>query len=150
WDVSGELAVALVILGVTALLTETSTPLTGSAAGNTRSSTASTLPTPSGRAQSVKADDLDISLDVYPGKAGANEIGIFLNDSNGDERAVQNVFVQYKYLDQPLGENQDTAEAFHPPTHYILDTSQLSLAGPWRLEVIVRRARLHVVPADFP
>ncbi|TMG07298.1 MAG: hypothetical protein E6I02_06125 [Chloroflexi bacterium] len=149
WAVAGELAVALVILGVTALLTETSTPLTGSAAGNNSSATASTVPTPSGLAQSVKADDLDISLDVYPGKAGANEIGIFLNDSNGDERAVQNVFVRYKYLDQPLGENQDTAEAFHPPTHYILDTSQLSLAGSWQLEVIVRREGLLDARADF-
>jgi copper transport protein len=149
WAVAGELAVALVILGVTALLTETSTPTPGSAAGTNSSTTASSAPTPSGLAQSVKADDLDISLDVYPGKAGPNEIGIFLNDSNGDERQVQNVIVRYKYLDQSLGENQDTAEAFHPPTHYILNTSQLSLAGQWQLEVIVRREGLLDARADF-
>jgi len=148
WAVAGELVVALVILGVTAVLTETSTPITGSAAGNT-SSTASTVPTPSGLAQSVKADDLDISLDVYPGKAGPNEIGIFLNDSNGDEKPVQQVIVRYKYLDQNLGENQDIAEAFHPPTHYIVNTSQLSLAGKWQVQVIVRREGLLDARADF-
>jgi copper transport protein len=148
WAVAGELAVAIVILGVTALLTETSTPTPGSAATNS-STTASTAPTPSGLAQSVKADDLDISLDVYPGKAGPNELGIFLADSNGDERAVQNVFVRYKYLDQSLGQNQDTAEAFHPPTHYIVNTSQLSLAGKWQLEIIVRREGLLDARADF-
>src|SRR2546422_6925548 len=48
WAVAGELAVALVILGVTALLTETSTPTPGSAAGNNGSTVASTVPTPSG------------------------------------------------------------------------------------------------------
>ncbi len=149
WAVAGELAVALVILGVTALLTETSTPTPGSAAQSNVSTTASAVPTPSGLAQSVKADDLDISVDVYPGKAGPNEIGIFLNDSNGDERQVQNVIVRYKYLDQSLGENQDIAEAFHPPTHYILNTSQLSLAGAWQLEVIVRREGLLDARADF-
>ena len=149
WAVAGELAVALVILGVTALLTETSTPTPGSAAGTNSSTTASSAPTPSGLAQSVKADDLDISLDVYPGKAGPNEIGIFLNDSNGDERQVQNVIVRYKYLDQSLGENQDTAEAFHPPTHYIVNTSQLSLAGSWQMEVIVRREGLLDARAKF-
>jgi len=149
WAVAGELAVALVILGVTALLTETSTPTPGSAAGTNSSTTASTVPTPSGLAQSVKADDLDISLDLYPGKAGPNEIGIFLNDSNGDEKPIQTVIVRYKYLDQSLGENQDIADAFHPPTHYIVNTSQLSLAGKWQLEIIVRREGLLDARADF-
>ena len=142
WAVAGELAVALVILGVTAFLTETSTPITGSAAGTNGSTSASPLPTPGQFATNMKADDLDISLDVYPGKAGPNDIGIFLNDSNGDEKPVQQVIVRYKYLDQNLGENQDIAEAFHPPTHYTVSTSQLSLAGKWQLEIIVRREGL--------
>ena len=149
WAVAGELAVALVILGVTALLTETSTPITGSAAGTNGSTSASPLPTPGQFATTMKADDLDISLDVYPGKPGPNEIGIFLNDSNGDEKPVQQVIVRYKYLDQNLGENQDIAEAFHPPTHYTLNTSQLSLAGKWQLEIIVRREGLLDARADF-
>ena len=147
WAVAGELAVALVILGVTALLTETSTPTPGSAAGG--STPPPSVPTPSQFATTMKADDLDISLDVYPGKPGPNEIGIFLNDSNGDEKPVQQVVVRYKYLDQNLGENQDIAEAFHPPTHYTLNTSQLSLAGKWQLEIIVRREGLLDARADF-
>jgi copper transport protein len=149
WAVAGELAVALVILGVTAFLTETSTPTPGSAAGTNGSTTASSVPTPGQFATTMKADDLDISLDVYPGKPGPNEIGIFLNDSNGDEKPVQQVIVRYKYLDQNLGENQDIAEAFHPPTHYTLNTSQLSLAGKWQLEIIVRREGLLDARADF-
>jgi copper transport protein len=146
WAIAGELTIAVVILGVTAFLTETSTPTPGSASGSTPAVSA---PTPSGFAQSVKADDLDISLDVYPGKAGPNEIGIFLNDSNGDEKPIQTVLVRYKYLDKSLGENEDAAEAFHPPTHYIVNTSQLSLAGKWQLEIIVRREGLLDARADF-
>ena len=149
WAVAGELAVALVILGVTAFLTETSTPITGSAAGTNGSTSTSPLPTPGQFATNMKADDLDISLDVYPGKAGPNDIGIFLNDSNGDEKPVQQVIVRYKYLDQNLGENQDIAEAFHPPTHYTVSTSQLSLAGKWQVEIIVRREGLLDARADF-
>jgi len=62
---------------------------------------------------------------------------------------VQNVFVRYKYLDQPLGEYQVSADPFHPSTHYIRDTSLLSLAGSWQSEVIVRREGLLDARADF-
>ena len=79
---------------------------------------------------------------MYPGKAGPNEIGIFLNDTNGDEKTIQAVVVRSKFLDRDLGENEDFAEAFHPPTHYTLNTSQLSLAGDWEIEIIVRREGL--------
>ncbi len=142
WAVAAEVMLALVILGVTAILTETSTPTRGTAASTNGSTNTAASPTPSSFAQSVKADDLDISLDVYPGKAGPNDLNIFLNDANGDERAVQQVIVRYKFLDRPLGENEDFAEALHPYTHYVLTTSQLSLAGSWQIEVIVRREGL--------
>jgi len=141
WAVAGEVTVALVILGVTALLAETSAPVTGSAVSS-NGSTAGTLPTPSLIAQSVQADDIKLQLDVYPGKAGPNEVGVFLSDTDGDERPIQTVAVRFKYLDRNLGENEDFAQPFHPPTHYTLTTSQLSLAGEWEIEVIVRREGL--------
>jgi copper transport protein len=141
WAVAAEVGFAAVILVVAALLTETSIPGRGTAA-STNGTTSNSVPTPSGLAQSIKAGDLDISLDIFPGKAGPNEIGIFLNDSDGDEKPVQQVIVRYKYLDESLGENEDFAEPFHPPTHYTLRTSQLSLAGDWEIEVIVRREGL--------
>jgi len=141
WAVAGEVAVVVVILGVTALLTETSTPRRGTAAG-TNGNVAAPVATPSGFAQSLRADDLNLSLDVYPGIAGQNELGIFLNDADGDERQVQQVILRFKYLDESLGENEDFAEPFHPPTHYTLSTSQLSLTGSWQIEVIVRREGL--------
>lgn len=150
WAVAGEVVVVVVILGVTALLTETSTPTRGTAASTNGSVVVATpITTPSGLAQTLQADDLDISLDVYPGKAGPNELGVFLNDRDGDERAIQNVIVRFKYLDQSLGENEDFAEPFHPPTHYTLNTSQLSLAGSWQIEVIVRREGLFDARGTF-
>ena len=100
-------------------------------------------------AQSKQADDLNVSLDVYPGRAGPNELGVFLNDTNGDERTIQAVVLRYKYLDRNLGENEDLAEPFHPPTHYILNTSQLSLAGNWEVEIIVRREGLLDARTNF-
>src|SRR5207247_4672374 len=50
WAVAGELAVALVILGVTAFLTEKSTPITGRPAGKT-GRTGASPPRPPGKSQ---------------------------------------------------------------------------------------------------
>ena len=147
WAVAGEVGLAAAILVAAALLTETTIPARGTAAGS--NGAAATSPTPSQLAQSIDAGDLNIALDVYPGRAGPNELGIFLNDLDGDERTVQNVIVRYKYLDKDLGENEDIAEPFHPPTHYTLTTSQLSLAGKWEIEVIVRREGLLDARATF-
>jgi len=141
--VAAEVGLAAAILVVAALLTETSIPYGSTAAGTNGSAVSGgSVPTPSTIAQSIQADDLNLSLDVYPGKAGPNEVGVFLDDRDGDERPIQAVVVRYKYLDRNLGENEDFAEPFHPPSHYVLNTSQLSLAGEWEIEVIVRREGL--------
>jgi copper transport protein len=142
WAVAAEVGFAVAILVVAALLTETSIPTRESAAGTNGSESTSGVPTPSTIAQSLQADDLNLQLDVYPGKAGPNEVGVFLNDTDGDERPIQTVALRFKYLDRNLGENEDFAQPFHPPTHYTLATSQLSLAGDWEIEVIVRREGL--------
>ena len=149
WAVAGEVGFAAAILLVAALLTESTIPARGTAAGTNGNSTAGALPTPSQLVQSIDAGDLNIALDVYPGRAGPNELGIFLTDLDGDERNIQTVLVRYKYLDRDLGENEDPAEPFHPPTHYILNTSQLSLAGSWQIVVIVRREGLLDARATF-
>ena len=142
WAVAAEVGFAAAVLLFAALLTESSIPSRSTAAGPDGRTTTAAVPTPSGLAQSVRAGDLNLSLDVYPGIAGQNELGIFLNDADGDERTVQNVIVRFKYLDESLGENEDFAQPFHPPTHYTLSTSQLSLTGSWQIEVIVRREGL--------
>ena len=149
WAVAGEVGFAAAILLVAALLTESTIPARGTAAGTNGNSTAGALPTPSQLVQSIDAGDLNIALDFYPGRAGPNELGIFLTDLDGDERNIQTVLVRYKYLDRDLGENEDPAEPFHPPTHYILNTSQLSLAGSWQIVVIVRREGLLDARATF-
>jgi hypothetical protein len=129
---------AAAILVVAALLTETTIPVRGTAAG-TSANAGGGAPTASALAQSIDVADLNIALDVYPGRAGPNDLGVFVTDLDGDEKAIQSVIVRYKYLDRDLGENEDLAQPFHPPTHYTLNTSQLSLAGQWEIEVIVRR-----------
>jgi copper transport protein len=138
WAVAAEVGFAAAILVVAALLTETTIPSRGTEAVTNGTG----APTPSALAQSAVADDLSVSLDVYPGKAGPNDVNIFLSDINGDEKPVQQVIVRYKYLDKNLGENEDFAQPLHPQSHYTLSTSQLSLAGQWEIEVIVRREGL--------
>jgi copper transport protein len=149
WAVAGEVGFAAAILLVAALLTESTIPVRGTAAGTNGNTIAGALPTPSQLVQSIDAGDLNIALDIYPGRAGPNDLGIFLTDLDGDEKPVQNVIVRYKYLDRPHGVIEDSAEPFHPPTHYTLTTSQLSLAGKWEVEVIVRREGLLDARATF-
>jgi copper transport protein len=149
WAVAAEVGFAAAILVLAALLTETTIPIRGSAAGTGGITGGSAAPTASALAQSIDVGDLNIALDVYPGRAGPNDLGVFLTDLDGDEKAIQNVIVRYKYLDRDLGENEDIADPFHPPTHYTLTTSQLSLAGQWEIEIIVRREGLFDARGTF-
>jgi copper transport protein len=149
WAVAAEVGFAAAILVVAALLTETTIPTGGTAAGTNGGGSTAPVQTPGTAALSTQADDLKLQLDVYPGKAGPNEVGVFLSDTDGDERPIQTIALRFKYLDRNLGENEDFAEPFHPPTHYTLSTSQLSLAGDWEIEVVVRREGLLDARATF-
>ena len=85
--VAGEVGLAAaILLSVAALLTETTIPARGTTAGTRRDIwLAAASPTPSSLAQSIDAGDLNISLDTYPGRAGPNDLGVFLTDLDGDE-----------------------------------------------------------------
>jgi hypothetical protein len=52
---------------------------------------------------------------------------------------VQRVILRFRNLDEDVGVSQADAEPLHPPTHYVAQTSDMSLPGTWEVEVIVRR-----------
>jgi len=135
--VVAEVAIAIAILAVTAVLTETRPPTSAQSAAS-----ASSVPGLGGVPQTQEVDDLKIVLVVDPGKAGANDLSVVLQDTNGDERAVQRVILRFTYKGQDLGTTEDDAQPLHPQVHYVLNTSQLSLPGEWEIQVIVRREGL--------
>jgi len=55
---------------------------------------------------------------------------------------VQKVILRFRNLDEDVGVSETEAPALHPPTHFVANTSDLSLPGKWEVEVIVRRQGL--------
>jgi copper transport protein len=135
-----EVGIAVAILGVTALLTNTSPP--GSAATDGQGTAAYATPTPNPGSGQVTVEDVNFMVWADPGSPGINSVNILLQDNDGDPKPVQKVLVRYKFLDDDLGVAEEEAAPVHPPDHYIASTSQLSLPGKWEVEVIVRREGL--------
>jgi copper transport protein len=132
-----EVGIAVAILAVTALLTNTSPPGSAAVPGVDRPSYAE--PTPDPGSGFVTAEDINFSVWADPGTPGINSVNVLLQDKDGDPRTVQKVILRYKYLDKDLGVVEEEAAPVHPPDHYVASTSQLSLPGKWEVEVIVRR-----------
>jgi copper transport protein len=135
-----EVGIAIAILAVTALLTNTSPP--GSAAVNGGNQPAYVAPTPDPGSGQATAGDLQMQVWADPGTPGPNSVNVLMQDKDGDPKPVQKVILRYKYLDQSIGVVEEEAAAVHPPDHYVVGTNQLSLAGNWEVEVIVRREGL--------
>jgi copper transport protein len=133
-----EVALAVVILGVTALLTSTS-PQGSAQEDGSGGQTTNPVPTPTAESDFVLVDDLSISVWADPGMPGVNQVNALVIDQEGDEDPIQRVLFRFKYLGDDLGVSEAEAQALHPPSHWVADTTDLSLPGEWEVEVIVRR-----------
>ncbi len=142
--VLAEMALALAVVAATAFLVNTAPPAGSGALAQTPEQQE-----PVGLSQRQRADDLELTLLVNPGRAGANWVQLYLLDTNGDPRPVQDVLVRWRYLDQNLGTVEERLDPLHPPEHYILQTQQLSLPGRYQAQVVVRRQGLLDTRATF-
>jgi len=148
--VAAEVTLAAGILVATAILTNTPPPRGAASLLDPDAGTITTT-NPTGQALgSAKVDDLDITVWADPGAPGINEVNVLLTDLNGDWKDVQKLIVRFKNLDQDLGESEEEARPIHPPVHFIATTTQMSLAGKWQVEVIVRREGLLDTRAEIP
>lgn len=138
-SVPAEAGLAVAVLAVTAVLTDTSPP---------SEPVTSAAPPIEGILQTRTVDDLTLSLSVDPGKVGQNRMDFYLQDNDGDERPVVRFIVRLTYLDENLGTAEDDATGVHP-THFVLEGNQIALPGRWRLDVVVRREGLDDARATF-
>ena len=136
-----EVGLAVVILGVTALLTSTSPQGSAEEDGAVAQPT-SAVPTPTADSGFAIVDDLSISVWAEPGMPGANQVNALIIDQEGDEETIERVLLRFTYLEDDLGVSEVEALPLHPPSHYVADTTDLSLPGEWEVEVIVRREGL--------
>ena len=85
------------------------------------------------------AEGADIVLEVEPGRVGPNRVLVSLEDRLGVPiDNASDVSVRLTYLDADLGETRATAGSLGGGD-YAVEEVLLSIAGPWQVEVVVRR-----------
>ncbi|MSP14444.1 MAG: c-type cytochrome, partial [Chloroflexi bacterium] len=86
-----------------------------------------------------KANDLQVSFSSFPGKIGLNQFEVRIRDKNGKpmDNAVA-VTTRFNYLAQDLGRST-LALASVGDGRYVAKGSNLSLLGPWQVEVAIQR-----------
>lgn len=90
--------------------------------------------------RSARAEDLRVSVRAQPGLAAINRFDVYVTDRQG--RALvdaDRVALRFNMLPMDMGESELIA-ASRGDGHYIAQGGNLAMAGPWRVEVIVRRA----------
>lgn len=137
-----EALLGLVVLAVTGLLTAVPT-----ARGPEFLPPDTTDKPPSALTQSV--NDLLINLAIRPNKPGPNIVTVGAFSTRRPAPAeILRVLVRLKYQEKDLGLQTLIAEPAGE-NQYRLNSSALSLAGRWQVEVVVRRAGLADSVANF-
>ena len=80
-----------------------------------------------------------IQLEVSPGRVGSNDLTVTLTDRLG--RPISNageVLVRLVFLESELGDDSLTATS-QGDGRYVREDAQLSIAGVWQAELVVRR-----------
>ena len=80
-----------------------------------------------------------IGLEVIPGQTGSNDLVVSLNDRLGNPiDYASEVMVRLVYLESDLGDDSLGATSLGDGT-YIREDAQLSIAGAWQAELVIRR-----------
>lgn len=93
--------------------------------------------------QSIELSDVvegdTISLEISPGRVGANDLTVSLTDRLGAPITdASEVMVKLVYVESDLGDDTRVAEAQGDGT-YVRRDAQLSIGGVWQAELAVRR-----------
>ena len=80
-----------------------------------------------------------IGLEITPGQVGANDLVVSLNDRLGNPiDYASEVMVRLVYLDSDLGVDSLAATSLGDGS-YVREDAQLSVAGAWQAELVIRR-----------
>jgi copper transport protein len=124
--VIAEAGLGALVLLATAFLTDTSPPETTSAEQ------------PSFLMVATEEDDLRVEVTLTPGRAGANEIEISLEDTAGEDEPVRNIILRLRYLEDDFGQSDETVEEREPGVYGVANV-QFGVPGNWEVLVIVQR-----------
>jgi copper transport protein len=89
--------------------------------------------------ETASVDGVDMLLRVVPGASGENEIGVEFTDPRPGASAVQpEVLLRLTSMSMDMGTQQVQALSVDG-LRYTARGSYFSMAGPWELEIIIRR-----------
>ena len=135
-----EASLGLLVLLATGLITASAAP---------RSVEYTVAPEAVPTALSQTANDVVVTLMVKPNRPGRNVFTVFAASTRRPPPAeIRRVILRFTYLDQDVGRTSVTAEEVEPG-RYLVTGSDLSLAGPWQIDVAVRRQGLEDSVARF-
>lgn len=100
-------------------------------------------------ALSQTVDNVVVTMLVKPNRPGQNVFTVFAADRRRPAPAeIMRVIVRFTFLGQDMGRVSATAEEIEPG-RYMVGGNYLSLAGPWQIDVIVRRKGVEDSVAHF-
>jgi len=138
--VLAEAGLGLLVLLLTGLVTAAPTP---------RGPEFTVAPEDVPTALSQSVDDVVITLSVKPNRPGQNVFTVFAASTRRPPPAeISRVIVRFEYLDQDLGRVSARAQEVEPG-RFLIGGNYLSLAGPWQIDVVVRRQGFEDSAARF-
>jgi hypothetical protein len=95
------------------------------------------------------AGDLQVSVAAQPNQPGANVITIRIDGSaSAATGEIMRVITHFTYTGQDIGAVETDANPVEPGVYQVSGT-QLSIAGPWQVEIVVRRKGMEDSSATF-
>lgn len=129
--ITAEVALAAVVIALTAVLVNLAPARVSAAAGDIRS-------------EPITADShlgpYHVEVVVEPGGVGSNDIHLTVSNSIGAPAPVESVTVLFRMPDQDIGPLVAEAERL-APGRFTVRGHQLSVEGLWTLEVVARTGR---------
>lgn len=93
-------------------------------------------------------EGLDVTLALEPALLGNNTFIVSAKDDSGQPVQADEVKLRFTFLTQSLGSDEAAAEPAGDGS-YRLEGSYISVAGPWQVEVAIRRPGSYDVFAPF-
>ena len=127
-DVASEVALAVVVLGLTALLVNL--PPARVAAGVTGPFI-----------ENVALGPYDLQIIIDPNEIGENEIHLTATDEEGRPAPIKAETVLFRMPEQDIGPLREKGRKL-APGHFVVQ-GQLSVGGTWQLEIVARTDRFN-------
>lgn len=138
--VCSETGLALLVLLATSLITAAPAP---------RGPEFTVVPEDVPTALTQTVDDVVVTLSVKPNRPGQNVFTVFTASAWRPPRAeIMRVILRFTYQNADLGRVSATAQAIERD-RFLVSGNYLSLAGPWRIDVVVRRRGVEDRIAQF-